>query len=306
LFPIALAAEWLETKMKITSDWHIHSRNSCDDASLAVDNLVLEAAGKGILDFGLTDHIHTPFNLPDLANSRAEYEKSSPGPRFHFGVEVSCVSQWEVNEIATGRYKDPTYGLRQSGPAGGPLTVCITENDIKTFGIEYVIGGTHWPMYVPKERTAVIADYHRQNMFLATHPLIDIVAHPWWWMEHWHWIGRDGVFHAEPWFDDFGRIPAAMHAEFASAAVENGKKVEINFMGILFNPQYPQRFIRQYLEYLAGLKERGVALCIGSDCHDPHYNIDFETAGNLLTSVGIEERDIWVLEPRLFPQQPAQ
>ena len=41
--------------MRITSDWHIHSRNSCDDASMAVSDLISEAETRGIVDFGLSD-----------------------------------------------------------------------------------------------------------------------------------------------------------------------------------------------------------------------------------------------------------
>ena len=34
--------------MKITTDWHIHSRNSCDSACMVVSDLVVEAANLGI------------------------------------------------------------------------------------------------------------------------------------------------------------------------------------------------------------------------------------------------------------------
>lgn len=66
-----------------TSDWHIHSRNSCDEACMEVPVLIRMAADKGIRDYGLTDHIHTPFNLPDLAASRKEFLESKPPPNFH-------------------------------------------------------------------------------------------------------------------------------------------------------------------------------------------------------------------------------
>ena len=47
--------------MKITCDWHIHSRKSCDAACMTVADLVRDADGRGICDFGLTDHLHTPY-----------------------------------------------------------------------------------------------------------------------------------------------------------------------------------------------------------------------------------------------------
>ena len=277
--------------MAITSDWHIHSQNSCDSACMTVAELVRRAAEEGILDYGLTDHIHTPYNLPDLAASRQEYDACRPSAHFHFGVEVSCVSQWELDEVATGKYDNPVYGLRSGGPANGPLAIGLTTEDVERYRIEYVVGGTHWPMYVPMEREAVIRDFHRQNMFLATHPLVDIVAHPWWW--HGHWQDADGRFTTDPWFDDFGRIPQSLHDEFAAAVIAHDKVVEINIKAILLNARYPERFRRQYLDYLAELKSKGVQLSIGSDCHSAHYEIDFEAASSVLASVGIVDEDLW-------------
>ena len=277
--------------MPITVDCHIHSQNSCDDACMKVADLVRAAREKGILDLCLTDHIHTPFNLPDLAASRREYLACDPSPRFHFGVEVSVVSQWELQELASGKYQNPVYGLRSGGPPGAPLAIGLREGDIPAYHIEYVVGGTHWPMYVEIERETVIRDYHRQNMFLAAHPLVDIVAHPWWWMKYWR--DPDGMYRTDPWFDDFGKIPRSMHDEFAATAVQHGTMVEINLDANLLNRQYPEQFRRQYVEYLAYLKSRGVTLTVGSDCHSAQYTIDFATADRMLASAGIRDEDLW-------------
>jgi len=282
--------------MTITSDWHIHSRNSCDGACMTVAELVRRTAEEGIHDYGLTDHIHTAFNLPDLAASRREFLENDPSPRFHFGVEISCVSQWELDELAAGGHERPVYGLRKGGPPGAPPAIGLTAEDIDTHCIEYVVGGTHWPLYVPLEREAVIRDYHRQNMFLVTHPLVTIVAHPWWWAGHWQ--DADGCYSAEPWLDDFGAIPKSMHDEFAAAAVEHGTVVEINLGANVLNARYPEAFKRQYLDYLAALKARGVRLSVGSDCHSAHYEVDFGKASELLDGVGIRDDDLWRLAPR--------
>ena len=115
------------TATRITSDWHIHSQNSCDGACMLVSDLVQKAAEKGIADYGLTDHIHTPYNLPDLVASRKEFLSNSPSPHFHFGTEASCVSQWEIEEVAAGKHRRPTYGLRKGGPAGAPLEALRLE-----------------------------------------------------------------------------------------------------------------------------------------------------------------------------------
>jgi len=280
----------------LTCDWHIHTHNSCDSASLRLPDLVAGARQAGIRDLGIADHLHTPYNLPDLEASRRDFLAVGPSPRLHFGVEVSCVTRWELEEIARGGHADPVYGLRQGGPPGGPLAIGLGEEEIAALGIEYVVGGAHWPLYVPLERQAVIRDYHRQNMFLATHPLVTIVAHPWWWMGHWQ--GEDGRYCGEPWLDDFGVIPKSMHDEFAAALREQGKVMEVNLGAMVLSRAYPEAFKRQYLEYLAGLRERGVQLTIGSDCHGASYEMAFGRAAELLASVGIHDADCWRLPPR--------
>ena len=287
----------------ITCDWHIHSRNSCDCKHLPHSTTMAEtfaaARAAGITDYGLTDHLHTPFNLPDIEASRREFDSLPSDNHLHFGIEASCVSEWELQEIARGGHETPVYGLRSGGPANGGMAIGIGLAEIDRFGIEYVIGGVHWPLYVPYERDAVIRDYHRQNMFLACHPLVTIIAHPWWWMGHWQ--DADGIYRADPWLDDFKRVPHSMHGEFAAAAREHGKVVEINLGAMLLNRQYPERFRRQYTEYLAGLKESGIKLSAGSDNHaqEERYGaIGFEHAISMLDNVGIHDDDLWRLPPR--------
>ncbi len=289
--------------MKITSDWHIHSRNSCDSACMRMDGLVREARERGILDYGVTDHVHTRYNLPDMLASRREFLNADPPPRFHFGIEVSCVSRWELEELARGEYEKPVYGLRQGGPPAAEPAIAITSEDINRLGIEYVIGGAHWPLYVPFEPEAVIRDYHRQNMFLATHPLVDIIAHPWWWMGHWQ--DDDGRYTTYPWLDDFSRIPGSMHDEFAAAVLQHKKLVEINLDACLLNETYPPTFAPQYLEYLAALEKRGVTLSLGSDCHTEHYGTDFDTAAEMLESIAISDECLWRLPPRPETDSPT-
>ena len=283
--------------MKLTSDWHIHSENSCDSAALPMADLASAAAALGIADYGVTDHIHTPFNLPDLVASRADYLAAEPSERFHFGVEASCVSQWELDELAAGGgHENPVYGLRQGGPAGGELAIGIGAEEIEELGIEFVVGGVHWGTYVPMEREAIIRDYHRQYLFMATHPLVDIVAHPWWWMGGWK--DDDGRYTTDPWLDDFGKIPASMHDELAAAAVEHGTAIEINLGACLLSRSYPKTFAGQYLDYLAHMKQRGVTFSIGSDTHAAQYAPDFDAAAAMLDSIGLRDEDMWRLAPR--------
>ena len=59
--------------MKIETDWHIHSHNSCDNASLSIVEIIRFTSLKGIKKFGIADHLNTRINLPDIERSRKEF-----------------------------------------------------------------------------------------------------------------------------------------------------------------------------------------------------------------------------------------
>ncbi len=272
--------------MKIRSDWHIHTHNSCDEAAMLIPTLIRQAKEKGIEKFGITDHLHTINEMPDIEASRREYLEYQT-ENFHFGIEVSVMTTQVLELIAQGGQAPADW--REKSDENAALAIALTKEDIDRLGIEYVVGGTHWPIGVPFENQALIRNYHRQNMFLANHPLIDIVAHPWWFHSG-YW--KENCPQYQPWFEDFSVIPKSLHNEFASAVVENKKLVEINISAMLLNPHYPEKFKKQYLEYLVELKSQGVKLTIGSDCHNADYNIDFNTAERMLDEAGINENDI--------------
>jgi len=54
--------------MRIKSDWHLHSRNSYD-ARMRLEDLVTGAAKRGIVDFGVSDHLTTPKQFEDNIDS---------------------------------------------------------------------------------------------------------------------------------------------------------------------------------------------------------------------------------------------
>jgi histidinol phosphatase-like PHP family hydrolase len=293
--------------MRITADWHVHTPASCDCAEngtgVALETLLARAPELGLASFGVSDHVFTGYNLDELFRSREAFDAAPFNPHFHFGVELGCVSRWEVEEIESGRRLASVYGLLEGGPPGAEPALGFTEEDKREYGVEYVIAGVHRPLYVEQTREAVIADFHRQLLFLAQHPLVDVIAHPWWWGAS-TWRSEDGTYRSDPWLDDFGKIPLSMHDEFAAAATARGKAVEINLKGCLLNPAYPEDFGRQYVDYLAYLHERGVRFSVGSDAHGPGYAPDFERAGELLDPLALCENDLWGLPPREAP--PAE
>ena len=280
--------------MKIKSDWHIHTRNSYD-ALMSLADLVQGAADRGIVDFGITDHLTTPRQFVDIDNARAEFLTISKSGHFHFSVEVSTLSKWELEKMATEDCGDRNFGIREGGPYNDEPSMVLTEEHVEKYGMDYVVGGVHFPLYVPWDHEAVIRSYHRQNMYLATHPLITIVAHPWWFCGH--WSNSDGIYDERPWFDDFGkRIPRSMHDEFAAAVIENDKKVEINIDAFIANPLYTEKFKRDYADWLSDLKSRGATFSVGSDCHLVEYDVKFDLAEEYIAGIGIAEEDLWCFQ----------
>ena len=260
-----------------TSDFHIHTEHSYDSACMPVPELVRGAAAAGVTCFGITDHFNSEAHLENLQSSRAAFLQNACEGMF-FGVEATVVP---AGELYPGKGEEPAMALTQE----------IAER----FKISYVVAGAHRLLAGEYTRANIIADYHRQNMYLARHPLVDIVAHPWWWSGLFQ--DEDGTFKDMPWFDNFNAIPASMHNEFAAALKENETCCECNLTAFVLKKQYPEKIRRQYVEYLRALFESGVKITIGSDCHAAVYADLRDEAALMLQPAGFRPGDF--SHPRL-------
>ena len=123
--------------MMIRQNLHIHSSHSCDSACATIKDIQREMLDYGMTEFGLSDHVHSAFNLCDIASSRNDFDVYATSPCFHFGIEATCMAKWECDAIAAGNYKrqgdDPVYGLRYAElPMETPeLTLGITGAEIQ-------------------------------------------------------------------------------------------------------------------------------------------------------------------------------
>jgi histidinol phosphatase-like PHP family hydrolase len=276
----------------IDFDYHIHSHHSpCGDPKTTLADIAAAAKAAGIRSLGITDHLNGAVNHAALDACRAEFDALDADLDLHFGVEVTTLREWDhaINGLV-GRYANP-YGVWEFGPEDSPLTVYLTEDLKRRWGVEYVLGGAHFVLGAPLERDAVIRSYHRQNLFCATHPLVDVVVHPWWWQRYWK--DADGRFSGLPWIGDFGAVPRDFHREFAEAVVRNGKAVEINAGAIFTNASYPDAFKRAYLGYLRDLKSWGVRFSLGSDAHTASHVGDTRTLAPVLDALGLRPSDLW-------------
>ena len=283
--------------MKIRQNLHIHSQHSCDSACATLADIQKEMLSCGMKEFGISDHLHTHYNLCDIQGARNDFLCAERPASFHFGIEVSSVSQWECEQIAAGNYErkgdDPVYGLRfVDGPANSPAQIGITAEEIKELGIEYVIAGVHWPLYSIADREHAWEDYFNQMLAMVKNPLVTILAHPWDSVEH----AAGGWFKSRDVKDiDYGAIaevPQEYNDKLMNALLEYDKAAEIN-LGVLNSLRLPEVCRKKYWNMLAQWREAGVKFTIGTDQHAAHNDPAVLGASELLLDFyGFKDEDI--------------
>ena len=274
---------------KITTDFHIHSECSCDSACLKFDDLVAEQKRCGITDYGITDHWHSRVQEADIAASRREYDRvmaAHPELRghFHFGIELSVMSDWEIEKIAKENLR-PVYGIRSGGPAGTAPCFDMRGETLEKYGVEFVVAGVHWDLYAPRTREALAADYMKQSLFAISSPFTDIFAH-----FCWAYPSKDL---GNP-FADFSLFTPSMLSELKSALLENRVAFELNLPGVVLS--YPEDFVDRYLGFAKDLQDSGVVLSLGSDTHEAHILPErFGRAEVLFDRYGLDPEKFWKL-----------
>ena len=281
--------------MKIRQNLHIHSSHSCDSACAALNDIQKEMMALGMTEFGISDHLHTQYNLCDIQGARNDFLCYDRPKNFHFGIEISGISEWERDKIAAGDYvrtfDDPVYGIRfEEGPSDSPVCIGITEKDIKDLGIEYVIGGVHWPLYSKPENA--YEDFFRQQLYLIENPLVDIMAHPWdaIAMAVGDWYHHRDKAHID--YNAILNIPQEYNDKLLEALLKHKKCAEIN-LAVLLAPSAPEECKKYYWNLLAQWREAGVKFTIGSDQHSAHsIPVMFSAAELILDAYGFKESDI--------------
>lgn len=279
---------------KITSDWHMHTEYSCDDASMKMFDLPIEQAVNGITDFGVTDHLHTLLQEADINSSRIAYDKVIAAHpelqgHFHFGVEASVMSEWEADRIARGDYTGfPTYGMRHGCPKNARPWIGANAEFCEKYGIEYVISGVHWPLHIERGLEYTVGEYFRQYLFAAAFPQTDILAHFLWWNP------CNNDVDTNPFFDFPNVISEKMRGELQAALLENHVAFELNLCAVLL--PYPESFRDSYLGWCADLQHAGVMLSVGSDNHSSHISGDiYRKAERYFEHYGIDTEKFFCL-----------
>ena len=277
--------------MAIRSEWHIHTHCSCDGACMEFETLINDAKKYGVSDFGVTDHYHTRLQEADIAASRAEYDRAIERHpelkgHFHFGIEATLMSQWEIDKIARGEYTTPPiWGIRHGGPANAPVAFDFDEEFLEKYKIDYVVTGMHWPMYCETDEQSLLKEYHRQYMIAAAHPFTDILA-------HYTWYDKNIYPGVENPFLDFTKVSETMRSELKHCLIENKVAFELNaFLFFL-----PQTFIDEYLGFAAELQRSGVILSQGCDSHERDLSsVHYDEIAKTYEHYGIKTEEFFCL-----------
>ena len=241
----------------------------------------------GLRTFGVADHVHTRSSWLRIEACRKEYSRLEASCKVLFGVEVSVMPATHVGGSA-----QPPFDFSQLRCRWGDvsLSVAVSDEDISKHRVDYVLGGAHWPLGKCEDGNAVMRCFHRQNMFLLTHPRVDVLAHPWW--IYTPTIVGENV-RSTPWLLDFAIIPDSMHDEMRAAARRYAKAVEINARALQFGLEQSERFLAQYVDFLLSLKEDGIKLVMGSDSHARGYSRVLEQVLPCIESLCLSNAHTW-------------
>ena len=283
--------------MKIRQNFHMHSHNSCDSACAVLEDIISDMDELGVVEYGLTDHIHTLYNLQDLVNSRQDYLAHNPSSHFHFGVEASCMDVREIERVAAGdTSSNPVYGFRQMTDFTGKMAIGITEREINDLGIEYVVAGVHWPLTTSMNRIELMENWLEQSLFLVNHPLVDILAHPWGCLAQavGGWYQNMDDNHID--FSVFNEIPKDFIEVLGEAMLRQGKLAEVNLYSFKNTVEG-----ENLLKWMQVWKEQGVRFTFGTDIHTPRCDRElFHAIERKLTECGFIEEDFLIPRFRDF------
>lgn len=253
-------------------DFHIHTTYlKCANETMSVPALVRRCESLGLEAIAITDHLNEPSNLPLHMQIRQDLRDIRSDMRIYFGVEVNVIDK-------------------------GTGAVSIDEAQIRKLGCELVIGGPHASYFTEPDREGIIDLQHRLMLDVIANPLVDVLVHPW-------WFGAGEFQPGGPmaWFTSMGQIPDWHGREIAEAALAYGTAIEANYAAFFTENQYGQygpAFRESYVEYLAGIAQRGVRISIGSDAHDISWLAGVHEIMALLEGVGVGREQFWTPEMR--------
>jgi histidinol phosphatase-like PHP family hydrolase len=251
-------------------DFHTHTKYlRCANGTMEVPAILKECERLGVASLGITDHLNTLDKLDLHVLIREELEALDTAIDVYFGVELNFL-----------------------GPDGD---FAFSEEVKEETGFQFAIGGIHGTYLETYDLKAIVDIQHRHHLRTCRDPLVDVLVHPYWF--------NKGEYDQKgwPWFDSLECVPERYVRELGQTARETGTAIEINAMANVANAQYSDRYVKEYIEFLAILAEEGVRFSCGSDAHDIRHLSSIQKSWQVAEQLGLSRDRIWLpdCEPML-------
>ena len=249
-------------------DFHIHTKYlGCANATMEVPAIVQECRRLGVKSLGITDHLNSLDKLDLHLRIRDDIECLAPGLDVYFGAELNF-----------------------TGVDGG---FAFNPEVKEQYGFQFAIGGIHGTYLDTYDLKRIVDIQHRHHLKTCQDPLVDVLVHP-------YWFGK-GEFDRNnwPWFDSMLAVPESYARELGQVARDTGTAIEINACANLDNPAYSERYVEEYIAYLALIAEEGACFALGSDAHDINRLANIRTAWQVAGKLQLDADRIW--QPKCQP-----
>ncbi len=218
----------------------------CANATMDVAAIIRECERLGVKSLGITDHLNALDKHELHAPIQRDIRALDTDIAVYFGVELNFLA-----------------------PDGD---FAFSAEIKERYGFQFAIGGIHGAYLDMYDQRKLVDMQHRHHLRTCNDPSIDVLVHP-------YWFGK-GEFDAKgwPWFDSMQTVPERYARELGQTAKATGTAIEINACANLTNPAYSDRYVQEYIAFLAVVAEEGACFSLGSDAHDIGRLKDIETA----------------------------
>ncbi|MBT3273270.1 MAG: PHP domain-containing protein [Spirochaetales bacterium] len=243
-------------------DYHMHTKYlGCANATMEIPAIIEECTRIGVTTLGITDHLNSFDKLPLHTPIKNDLLVSNSEIDIYLGVELNF----------TGYDQDFAYNKE-------------TKDEL---GFQFAIGGIHGTYVDTYNLDKIVEIQHRHHLATCANPLVDVLVHP-------YWFGK-GEFEKNgwPWFDSMLAVPASYARELGKAAMESGTAIEINGCANLENANYSERYVEEYIEYLAIIAAEGALFSTGSDAHDVGRLRTVTAAWEVAKRIGLTAERMW-------------
>ncbi len=244
-------------------DFHMHTHYlGCANGTMKIPDMIGTCEKLGVTALGITDHLNSldkiERHLPIISDIRALETPLA----VYFGVELNFMS-------ADGDFA---------------FSAEIKER----YGFQFAIGGIHGVYTDTYDLKKIIDIQHRHHLATCRNPLVDVLVHP-------YWFGKYDFDHNQwPWIDSMRPVPESYARELGQTAKETGTAIEINACANLVNPSHSERYVEEYIAFLAVIAETGAMFSVGSDAHDIGQLASVRSAWGVAEKLGLSDDRIWM------------